>query len=55
MMFPETASTPQQQVVFFKTQRRQLRFRFESNTLGGDYQMGLNLLHLQEGDGTTLG
>jgi hypothetical protein len=55
MMFPETASTPQEQVVFFKTQRRQLRFRFESNTLGGNYQMGLILAHLQEGDGTTLG
>jgi len=55
MMFPETASTPQEQVVFFKTQRRELRFRFESNTLGGDYQMGLVLAHLQEGDGTTLG
>jgi len=55
MMFPETAQTPQEQVVFFKTQRRQLRFRFESNTLGGDYQMGLILAHLQEGDSTTLG
>ena len=55
MMFPETASTPQEQVVFFKTQRRQLRFRFESNTLGGDYQMGLVLAHVQSGDGTTLG
>jgi hypothetical protein len=55
MMFPETAQTPQEQVVFLKTQRRQLRFRFESNTLGGDYQMGLILAHLQEGDSTTLG
>jgi len=55
MMFPETASTPQEQVVFFKTQRRQLRFRFESNTLGGNYEMGLILAHLQEGDSTTLG
>lgn len=54
MMFPETAQTPQEQVIFFKTQRRQLRFRFESNTLGGDYQMGLILAHLQEGDGTTI-
>ena len=55
MTFPETASTPQEQVVFFKTQRRQLRFRFESNAIGGDYQMGLILAHLQEGDGTTIG
>jgi hypothetical protein len=55
MTFPETASTPQEQVVFLKTQRRELRFRFESNTLGGDYQMGLVLAHVQQGDGTTLG
>ena len=55
MSFPETASTPQEQVVYFKTQRRQLRFRFESNTLGGDYQMGLVLAHLQPGDGTVIG
>jgi hypothetical protein len=55
MTFPETASTPQEQVVFLKTQRRELRFRFESNTLGGDYQMGLVLAHVQPGDGTTLG
>jgi len=38
-----------------KTQRRELRFRFESNTLGGNYQMGLVLAHVQPGDGTTLG
>jgi hypothetical protein len=55
MTIPETAQTPQEQVVFLKTQRRELRFRFESNTLGGDYQMGLVLAHVQPGDGTTLG
>jgi len=55
MTFPETASTPQEQVVFLKTQRRELRFRFESNTLGGNYQAGLILAHVQPGDGTTLG
>ena len=55
MTFVEDPQTPQEQVVFLKTQRRELRFRFESNTLGGDYQMGLVLAHLQEGDGTTLG
>ncbi len=51
----ETAQTPQEQVVFFKEQRRELRFRFESNTLGGNYEMGLILAHLQPGDGTTFG
>lgn len=55
MTIKETAETPQEQVVFLKTQRRELRFRFESNTLGGDYQMGLVLAHVQPGDGTTLG
>ena len=51
----ETPPTPQDQVVYFKTQRRELRFRFESNTLGGDYQMGLVLAHVQPGDGTVIG
>jgi len=55
MTIPEVAATPQEQVVFFKTQRRELRFRFESNTIGGDYQMGLVLAHIQPADGTTLG
>jgi hypothetical protein len=51
----ETPQTPQEQVVYFKTQRRELRFRFASNTIGGDYQMGLVLAHLQPGDGTVIG
>lgn len=51
----ETPPTPQDQVVYFKTQRRELRFRFESNTLGGNYQMGLVLAHVQAGDGTVIG
>ena len=55
MTFVENPQTPQEQVVFLKTQRRELRFRFESNTLGGHYQMGLVLAHVQPGDGTTLG
>jgi hypothetical protein len=55
MVFPATPATPQEQVVYFKTERRQLRFRFESNTIGGDYQMGLILAHVQPGDGTVIG
>lgn len=47
--------TPQEQVVYFKDQRRELRFYFESNTLGGDYQMGQVMAHLQPGDGTVIG
>jgi len=46
---------PQDQVVYLKTIRRQMRFRFESNTLGGDYQMGLCLAHIEPADGTVLG
>jgi hypothetical protein len=55
MTFPDVASTPQEQVVFLKEQRRELRFRFSSNVIGGDYQMGQVLGHVQPGDGTTLG
>ena len=55
MTFPDVATTPQEQVVFLKEQRRELRFRFESNALGGDYQMGTILAHVQQGDGTTIG
>ena len=51
----QTPSIPQQQVVYFKDQRRELRFRFESNVIGGDYQMGVCLAHLQPGDGTVIG
>ena len=55
MTFSDTATTPDQQVVRFKEQRRELRFHFESNVSGGDYQMGQVLAHVQPGDGTTLG
>jgi hypothetical protein len=51
----QTPSIPQQQVIYFKDQRRELRFRFESNVIGGDYQMGLCLGHLQPADGTVIG
>lgn len=54
-IIPEVPQTPQEQVVYFKTQRRELRFRFASNTIGGDYQMGLVLAHLQPGDATVIG
>jgi hypothetical protein len=53
--FVETPTTPEEQVVYFKEQRRELRFRFESNTVGGDYQMGQTLVHAQPADGTLLG
>lgn len=55
MTFPDTASDVNEQVVFLKEQRRQLRLKFESNVIGGDYQMGVPLLHVQPGDGNVLG
>lgn len=55
MVFSDVASTPQEQVVFFKEIRREMRFRFESNIVNGDYQMGQVLAHVGEADGTILG
>jgi hypothetical protein len=55
MFFPPQAQTVNEQVVFLKTQRRQMRLLFKSNTLGGFYQMGAPLVHVTKGDGTTLG
>ena len=54
-VFVAQPQTPQEQVVYLKTIRRQMRFRFESNTLGGNYQMGLCLAHIEPADGTVLG
>ena len=51
----ENPSTPYEQVVFFKEERRELRFKFGSNTINGDYQMGQVIAHLGEADGTVLG
>jgi hypothetical protein len=57
MMFPDVPSitSPPEQVVFFKTIRREMRFKFRSNVVGGDYQMGLSLAHVEPADGTLLG
>lgn len=54
-VFPDNATTPYEQVVFFKDIRREMRFRFTSNTINGDYQMGQVIAHLEEADGTVLG
>jgi len=50
-----TAADPSEQLTYFKFSSRQLRFKFESNTLGGDYQMGHILGHVRPSDGTTIG
>jgi hypothetical protein len=54
MEFPDEPTTPEEAVVFFKEQRRQLRFRFGSDVVGGYYQMGRVLAQVQPGDGTML-
>jgi hypothetical protein len=53
--FPEQAQTPHEQIVMLKEQRRELRVRFESNAVYGDYQMGQIIGHISTGDGTVLG
>jgi hypothetical protein len=53
--FVANPTTPYEQVVYFKDIRREMRFRFLSNTIGGDYQMGQVIAHLEEADGTVLG
>ena len=50
-VFPDQPSEVYQQQVFFKEQRREMRFRFSSNTIGGDYQMGQILAHITVSDG----
>jgi hypothetical protein len=53
-IFPESAIEPHEQIVMLKEQRRELRVRFESNAVGGDYQMGQIIGHLDSGDKTVL-
>jgi hypothetical protein len=48
-------STPYEQVVWFKEERRELRFKFTSNTINGNYQMGQIIAHVGEADGSMLG
>jgi hypothetical protein len=52
---PDYPFQPDTQVVYPKEQRRELRFRFESNVVDGDYQAGISLAHITTGDGTVLG
>lgn len=53
-VIPESPATPQETVNYFKEQRRLMRFRFESNVLGGDYEMGKIIAHIEPSDGTYL-
>jgi hypothetical protein len=53
--FPASATQPYEQIVMLKQQRRELRVRFESFEVGGDYQMGQIIGHIGPADGTVLG
>jgi hypothetical protein len=53
--FPDAATQPYEEIVVLKEQRRELRVKFRSNVIGGDYQMGQIMAHLDTGDGTVLG
>ena len=53
--FPEQANQPFEQIVMLKEQRRELRVKFGSNEINGDYQMGQIIGHMGEGDKTVLG
>ena len=53
-IFEETATQPYEQIVMMKEMRRELRVRFESNAVGGDYQMGQIIGHIDSGDRTVL-
>lgn len=53
--FPASAEQPYEQIVMLKQQRRELRVRFESFEVGGDYQMGQIIGHIGPADGTILG
>jgi hypothetical protein len=53
--FPDVASQVYEQIVMMKEQRREIRVKFSSNVVGGDYQMGQIIAHIDTGDGTMLG
>jgi hypothetical protein len=51
----DPGSDPAKQIVPFKEQRREMRVKFTSNAVDGDYQMGQVLMHIEPGDGTITG
>jgi hypothetical protein len=53
--YPEKASQPFEEIVMLKEQRRELRLTFSSNAVGGSYQMGQIIAHIETGDHTVLG
>ena len=50
-----TPTDRQQQLVYFREIRREMRLRFESNVINGNYQMGQIIGHIEPATGTVLG
>ncbi len=53
--FSPNPTDPQDQVLRPKVERRQMRFRWESNVAGGYYEIGLPIAHLAPGSGRETG
>ncbi len=53
LSFPAVASSGAQETVKFDAQLRELRFLFESNTIGGNYECGDIFVHIGPSDGRT--
>ena len=51
----QTPTEKQQQLVYFREIRREMRLRFESNVINGNYQMGQIIGHIEPATGTILG
>jgi hypothetical protein len=49
--FPDVATGPQNQIVNIKEIRRLMRFKFTSNAVNGNYQMGQCIAHIEPADG----
>lgn len=49
--FKASAANGDEELVYPKDIRREMRFRFESNTIDGDYQAGQSFAHLEPADG----
>jgi hypothetical protein len=53
--FSPGPAASQDQILRTKVERRQLRFRWESNVAGGDFEIGLPIAHLGPGSGRETG
>ena len=54
VFFPQDAQESYEQIVVMKEQRRELRVKFMSDVINGDYQMGQIIAHIDQGDARQL-